>query len=66
MALVGSSLTSFEDAVRNAVEMASESLRDLRIAEVTKLDIRLDDMGKMAEFRAKVNLSMKYEKDGMD
>ena len=46
--------------------MASESLRDLRIAEVTKLDIRLDDMGKMAEFRAKVNLSMKYEKDGMD
>jgi flavin-binding protein dodecin len=46
IALVGSSPTSFEDAVRNAVETASESLRDLRIAEVTELDVRRTIRGK--------------------
>ena len=61
--LVGSSPTSFEDAVKNAVNTASESLTDLRIAEVIELDVRLDDKGKMAEYRAKVKLSMKYEED---
>ena len=64
--LVGSSPTSWEDAVRNAVDTASESLRDIRIAEVTKLDVRLDDKGKIAAYRAKISLSFKYEKDGMD
>ena len=64
--LVGSSPTSWEDAVRNAVDKASESVRDLRIAEVTELDVRLDDKGKIAAYRAKINLSFKYEKDGMD
>ena len=64
--LVGSSPTSWEDAVRNAVDTASESVRDLRIAEVTELDVRLDDKGKIAAYRAKINLSFKYEKDGMD
>ena len=64
--LVGSSPTSWEDAVRNAVDTASESVRDLRIAEVTELDVRLDDKGKIAAYRAKINLSFKYEKDGLD
>jgi dodecin len=64
--LIGSSPTSWEDAVRNAVDTASESVRDLRIAEVTELDVRLDDKGKIAAYRAKIKLSFKYEKDGMD
>jgi len=64
--LVGSSPTSWEDAVRNAVDTASESVRDLRIAEVKELDVRLDDKGKIAAYRAKINLSFKYEKDGLD
>jgi flavin-binding protein dodecin len=66
IALVGSSPISFEDAVRNAVDTASESLRDLRIAEVTELDVRLDDKGKIAAYRAKVNISFRYEMVGMD
>ena len=64
--LVGSSPISWEDAVRNAVDTASESVRDLRIAEVKELDVRLDDKGKIAAYRAKINLSFKYEKDGLD
>ena len=64
--LIGSSPTSWEDAVRNAVDTASESIRDLRIAEVTELDVRLDDKGKITAYRAKISLSFKYEKDGMD
>ena len=64
--LVGSSPTSWEDAVRNAIDTASESVRDLRIAEVTELDVRLDDKGKIAAYRAKINLSFKYEKVGLD
>ena len=58
--VVGSSETSWEDAARNAVETASSSLRDLRIAEVTKMDIRLEN-GKIAAFRTRVALSFKYE-----
>jgi flavin-binding protein dodecin len=61
--LVGSSPISWEDAARNAIETASESLRDLRIAEVTELDVKLDDKGKIAAYRAKINLSFRYEKD---
>lgn len=58
--VVGSSTSSWEDAARNAVETASKSLRDLRIAEVTKLDVRVDN-GKVVAFRARVQLSFKYE-----
>ena len=57
--LVGSSGNSWEEAARNAVETASKSLRDLRIAEVAKLDMKVED-GKVAAFRARVNLSFKY------
>jgi dodecin len=57
--LVGSSKVSWEDAAKNAVEVASKSLKELRIAEIVKLDMTIDD-GKVALFRAKVNLSFKY------
>ena len=58
--VVGVSEKSWEDAGRNAVETAAGSLRDLRIAEVTKLDIKIED-GKVAAFRTRVSLSFKYE-----
>ena len=58
--VVGVSETSWEDAGRNAVETAAESLRDLRVAEVTKMDMRVED-GKVAAFRTRVSLSFKYE-----
>jgi flavin-binding protein dodecin len=58
--IVGTSEKSWEDAARNAVETAAGSLRDLRIAEITKLDCRVED-GKVAAFRARVSLSFKYE-----
>lgn len=58
--VIGTSKTSWEDAAKNAVETASHSLRDLRIAEVTKLDMRLDDSGKVVAYRARVSLSFKY------
>ena len=59
--VIGSSSSSWEDAARQAVETASSTLRDLRIAEVTKLDVRLDDSGKIAQFRTRLSLSFKYE-----
>jgi len=58
--LVGTSRTSWEDAARNAVETASHSLRDLRVAEVTKTDMVIEN-GKVASFRVRVSLSFKYE-----
>jgi flavin-binding protein dodecin len=58
--VVGVSETSWEDAGRNAVETAAESLRDLRVAEVTKMDMKVDD-GKVVAFRTRVSLSFKYE-----
>lgn len=58
--LVGTSKVSWEEAARAAIEMAGESLRDLRVAEITKLDIRLDD-GEIVEYRARVMISFKYE-----
>jgi dodecin len=57
--LVGTSATSWEEAARNAVETAGRSLKDLRIAEITKLDMRVED-GRVTAFRARVNLSFKY------
>ena len=58
--VIGSSPTSWEDAAKNAVEIAAESLRDLRIAEVSKLDVKID-AGKVVAYRARVSLSFKYE-----
>jgi flavin-binding protein dodecin len=58
--VVGVSETSWEEAGRNAVETAAGSLRDLRVAEVTKMDMRLEQ-GKVAAFRTRVSLSFKYE-----
>ncbi len=57
--LVGTSTKSWEDAARAAVETASKTLRDLRIAEVVRLDLTIED-GKVATYRARVNLSFKY------
>jgi flavin-binding protein dodecin len=57
--LVGSSSTSWEDAAKNAVETAGKSLKDLRVAEIEKLDMKVEN-GKVTAFRARVNLSFKY------
>ena len=58
--VIGTSRVSWEEAAKHAVEMAAQSLRDLRIAEVTKLDMRLDDKGKVVAYRTRVSLSFKY------
>ena len=58
--IIGTSPDSWEDAAKNAVEIAAKSLRDLRVAEVCKLDMRVDG-GKVVEYRARVSLSFKYE-----
>jgi flavin-binding protein dodecin len=58
--LVGTSEKSWEDAAKNAVERASKSLKNLRIAEIIKLDLKLED-GKVAAYRARVSLSFKFE-----
>jgi len=58
--LVGSSPTSWEEAVNNAVTKASESLRGLRICEVVKLDTKIED-NKIVAYRARVQLSFKFE-----
>ena len=59
--LVGTSTQSWEKAATAAVNRASKSLRDLRIAEITELDMQLDDKGKVRAYRAKVKVSFKYE-----
>ncbi len=58
--VIGTSANSWEEAARNAVKMASKSLRDLRIAEVTKLDVKVED-GKITQFRTRLSLSFKYD-----
>ena len=57
--LVGSSDTSWEDAAKNAVNKAGQTLRDLRVAEVEKLDMKVEN-GKVMAYRARMNLSFKY------
>jgi len=57
--LIGTSSESWEKAAANAVERASKSLRDLRVAEIAELDLQLDGKGKVEAYRAKVNLSFK-------
>ena len=58
--IIGTSPVSWEDAAKSAVETAATSLRDLRVAEVEKLDVKIED-GKVTAFRAKISLSFKYE-----
>jgi hypothetical protein len=58
--LIGTSTKSWEDAAAKAVETASKSLRDLRIAEVTELDMQIQE-GKVVAYRAKVKVSFKYQ-----
>jgi flavin-binding protein dodecin len=58
--IIGSSSVSWEDAAKRAVETAGKSLRDLRIAEITKLDVKIED-GKVVAYRARLSLSFKYE-----
>ena len=61
--LVGTSTESWEKAAKAAVNMAAKSLRDLRIAEIEKLDAQIKD-GKIETYRAKVRVSFKYEGKG--
>jgi len=60
--LVGTSTTSWEDAAKNAVETAGKTLVDLRIAEVEKLDMKIEN-GKILAYRARISLSIKYDTD---
>jgi len=59
--LVGTSDTSWEEAAKTAIETAGESLKDLRIAEITKLDMTIEG-GKVRMFRTRINVSFKYQK----
>jgi hypothetical protein len=58
--VIGTSPTSWEEAAKNAVETAAGTLRDLRVGEVMKLDVTID-AGKVTSYRARVNISFKYE-----
>jgi flavin-binding protein dodecin len=60
--LVGTSDTSWEEAAKTAVETAGSSLKDLRVAEITKLDVTIEN-GAISAFRARLNVSFKYQKD---
>jgi flavin-binding protein dodecin len=59
--VIGTSETSWEDAAKRAVQAASKTLRDLRIAEVVKQDLKIED-GKVVAYRTRVMLSFKYQK----
>ncbi|MGH8685919.1 MAG: dodecin family protein [Nitrosospira sp.] len=61
--IIGTSKISWEDAAKNAVKAASKTLRDLRVAEIAKLDMVIEN-GKVTAYRARVNLSFKYETKG--
>jgi flavin-binding protein dodecin len=58
--VIGTSSTSWEDAAKNAVETAARTLRDLRVGEVVRFDVTMKD-GKVTNYRARVNISFKYE-----
>lgn len=58
--IIGTSPVSWEAAAKSAVETAAKTLRDLRVAEVGKLDMKIED-GKVVAYRARVTLSFKYE-----
>jgi flavin-binding protein dodecin len=59
--LIGTSSESWEKAAAGAVERAAKTLRDLRVAEVVQLDMQLDASGKVEAYRAKLNVSFKFE-----
>ncbi len=59
--IVGTSPDSWEDAAKSALSTAAKSLRDLRVAEVTKLDMTLDDKGQVSQYRAKLTVSFKFD-----
>jgi flavin-binding protein dodecin len=59
--LVGTSKESWEKAASNAVNQAAKTLRDLRVAEVVELDLQLDAKGQIEAYRAKLNISFKFE-----
>ena len=61
--LVGTSEVSWEEATKSAVETACKSLRDIRVAEISKLDLKIEE-GKPVAYRARVNISFKYEGGG--
>ena len=63
--LIGTSPNSWGDAAKAAIESAAASLEDMRIAEVVKMDVRLDQ-NKIVEYRTKVSVSFKYHKDLKD
>lgn len=58
--IIGTSPVSWEDAAKRAVETAAKSLRDLRVAEISKLDMKME-AGKVVAYRARVSLSFKYD-----
>lgn len=58
--LIGTSPTSWEEAAKNAVETATKSLKDLRIAEIVEFDMKVEE-GKVVAYRAKVKVSFKYQ-----
>jgi flavin-binding protein dodecin len=60
--VIGTSTSSWEEAAKNAVETAAQTLRDLRVGEVVKLDVTIDE-GRVTHYRARVNISFKYEAD---
>jgi dodecin len=60
--VIGTSTESWEDAARHAVETAASTLRDLRVGEIVKLDVTIEN-GRVTHYRARVNISFKYEQD---
>jgi flavin-binding protein dodecin len=60
--VIGTSTESWEDAARHAVETAASTLRDLRVGEIVKLDVTIEN-GRVTHYRARVNISFKYEHD---
>jgi dodecin len=58
--VIGTSTTSWEEAAKNAVETAAKTLRNLRVGEVVRFDVTMKD-GKVTNYRARVNISFKYE-----
>ena len=60
--VIGTSSESWEDATPHAVETAAQTVRDLRVGEVVKLDVTIED-GRVTQYRSRVNISFKYERD---
>jgi flavin-binding protein dodecin len=58
--VIGTSTESWEEAAKHAVETAARTLRDLRVGEIVKLDVTIED-GRVTHYRARVNISFKYE-----